>query len=176
MGLSRSAILVKDASEHEMLEIGGRLGVLAADPVKVRDVEDQADIGYDEFGVACLNGWGVLYSDPSPYFEAEPTLRLSELSASREVFFWLTQSAVAGLWFEYHADGALLRKWVEVESQVHVCEGEPLSQEPIGFFTADPDHEGERDEWKLLEICEATTGVSTELLFGSPFAVYASGL
>jgi len=176
MAMSRCAILVKNATPADMLRVGLELGVMGANPSKLGLSENQSSIENGEFGVAVANEWGLLFSDSGPYLENVATDLLTELSDTNKIFFWLTQSTTAGLWFELHENGILRRKWVEVESQVIENFGTALPEEPENLFTSEHDQEGERDEFKLLQLAEQVTGLSDELLFTMAFEVYASGL
>lgn len=176
MGLSRAALMVRGAPKESMVTLAKNLGLLGPGAAMAREVSDQSEIGEGDYGVCSIGGWGMLFSSSRPYLENELTEALSDISCEHDVFFWLTQSTVAALWFEYHEKGKLRRKWVEAESEVHVNEGSPLAQEPPGLFSGARDEEGIRDELRVLELADEITGVSVASVFETPFDVYASGL
>ncbi len=172
MGLSRSAILVRGSDAPAMERVAVRLGLLAEGTASHKRASDQSEIGSHEVGLAERKGWGLLFLDCRPLLGDDTTAKLSAESKLGEVFFWLTESTTAGLWFENHRDGQLYRKWVEVESEVLENFGAPLPQEPPGFFNSAPDAERERDEYRLLELAEAVTGITTDELFDMPFLAF----
>jgi hypothetical protein len=155
-----------------MQRVAKRLGLLADGATAHKRASDQSKIESYELGIAERHGWGLLLLDSEPLLGDDTTSKLASASGGAELFFWLTQSATAGLWFESHSGGRLRRKWVEVESQVLENIGAPLPQEPPGVFNGDPDEEGERDEFKLMALAEAVTGVTTDELFSMPFAAF----
>lgn len=172
MGLSRCAIYVKGADETELLGLARQLNLIGTGSTESRPAAEQSEIGDDEFGIAVQSGWGVLFLDSGPMLDFEMTPMLSSASIQRQVFMWLTQSTSGGLWFEFHQGGRLARKWVEVEGEVVESFGPPLDQEPPGLFPAVPDTEGERDEWSVLAVAAAMTGISEDQLFSMPFSVF----
>lgn len=105
-------------------------------------------------------GWYLVFGDSNRFFEIELSEALTELSESGEVFLFLIQSVTGGLWFEYYVSGEQKRQWIEIEREVVSHQGEPLQAEPEGLFTSDPDEEYERDDWKVIGLAEAITGIS----------------
>jgi hypothetical protein len=174
--MSYSAVLLSDCDEAGALVAANVLGLIPPDSSSSErgsyDVLSESVVG-----IASVSGWGVIFCDSGVFLGLEDALgKLSEASKGRRLFFWLTQSASGGLWFEAHEDGELKRKWLEVEGEVEENEGTPLPQEPEGFFNSDEDEEGERDEDALFELSDAVTGVSTEEVFACSFAIYPSAL
>jgi len=167
-------ILIKISDRDFILQLAIELGVLNKNFDKISSSSNPLNLNIKEIGIAQFGEWCVLVLDCNPFLESEATTVLTKYSNNTEIFFLLTESTSAGLWFEYHVNGQLIRKWVEVESQVAVNMGEPLKQEPYEFFTSEPDEEGERDEWKLFELCEKVTQICAEKLFSNCLTVYMS--
>jgi hypothetical protein len=172
MGLSKCAVLISETNENELVEICKILGLLSKDFKCVKSGVDQSLIDDEEFGIAVISGWGVIFSDVGPFLEKEYTDYLSEISKDKKLFYWLTESASGGLWFEYFINGTLIRKWVEIEGEVAVNYGQELPEEPSGLFTSDYDEEEERDEWALFDLAEKLTGISTDIMFDGQYNVY----
>lgn len=156
-----------------MLGLAAQLGLVSPGARQIRSATEQSEIGDDEVGVAVESGWGILFLDSGPLLDIDLTRVLSAASTTRPIFIWLAQSASGGLWFEFHQHGSLERKWVEVESEVVETFGQPLAQEPTGFFSEAPDDDGIRDENTVLALAAAVTGISEDQLFSMPFAVFS---
>ena len=168
--MNRCAILVEKANAGKLFDIGVSLGILTTESKNLKSDCDQSELNDNDVGIAEIDGWGVLFTDCLPFLEQEP--KLSRFSENTKIFFWLTESTSAGLWFEYHVNGVLIRKWIEIESKVLVNEGDALVEEPVGFFTSEDDEDGERDEWKIVDLAEKVTKVPSEKLFSDIFDIY----
>ena len=171
MGLSRCGIYLEGADQATAERCSERLGLIAPAAVSIGIASDQAEISDDLIGVTARNGWGVLFADSGPFLDGQVFEQLRTLSMERDIFCWLTQSASAGLWFEFHRKGERIRKWLEVEGVVEANEGAPLAIEPGDFFDSTQDRRG-RDEWSLVALAGTLTGISEDLQFDMPFAVF----
>lgn len=170
--MNQCMIILKNADVNQLLDLVKVLGVLTKSNEQIESDSDPMSLEENQIGIAQIGDWGVLVSGCYLFLEKEATPILTSFSDNTKVFFVLTESTSAGLWFEYHVNGELIRKWVEVESEVAVNFGEALPQEPGNFFTSEPDEEGDRDEWKLFDLCEKVTQVSTEKLFNNTYEIY----
>ncbi len=172
MGWSRGGLYIESASVNVAKSVALAVGLIDMEAAPLRTVADQSEIARGEVGIATINQWGVVLYDPKWAFAAKATLLFPELSVRQRIFFWLTDSVAAGLWFEMHEAGQMTRRWVESECVVLENYGAELPQEPEGFFSSKPDEEGERDEWAVLSLAHAITGFSENELFSVPFTVY----
>ncbi len=98
-------------------------------------------------------------------YEKNITEKLSSLSKNTNLFMWLNQDVTGALWFEYHDNEKLKRKWVEIEGDVIENIGTPLSKEPKNMFSSDGC--GERDKWSIINLAEKITGIKWRTLVGS---------
>jgi hypothetical protein len=112
------------------------------------------------------DNWLVYAADINQVLEHEEKLteKLSPLSKNTKLFMWLTQNVTGALWFEYHENGELKRKWFEIEGEVQSNIGAPLPEEVKGMFTSEEDEDGERDEREVIKVAEKITGINWETL------------
>ncbi len=170
MGLSRCAIYLSASSAAEALSIVHKAGLLPS-KIDSRSAQDQSCIGREEIGIIEENGWGLIFADSASFFQEDALEFLKSASYGRVVFMWLTQSTCGGIWFELWKDGKLIRKWIEVEGTVVENFGPTIPQESEGVFSGTPLNE-DLDEWSVIELAEAVTGISVSRIFDEPFTVF----
>jgi hypothetical protein len=141
--------------------------------VNSRPAEDQSYIERGELGIIEENGWALIFGDSASFFEEGALDFLKSASRGRTVFMWLTQSTCGGIWFELWKDSELARKWIEVEGRVVENFGPAISEEPTGVFSDSPLNE-DLDEWSVIELAEAVTGVGVSRVFDEPFTVFSA--
>ena len=171
MGLSASAVYISEPNVG--VEAAIALGLVEAEASKCRDAE-AGFIGGPGVRVATLRGWSVLLFDGGDNIELLSQLSTSLMSISndRTILFWCTQSTVGLVWFEIHAKGSLIRRWVEAEGQVMKQHGEAVAEE-AGLVDA-ATHEGGplHDEWSMLRLVQAITGITEGEHFENAGPVY----
>ena len=152
----------RDAMAQYLLS---HLGV-KLDELSGEEIDDaQSALDLDEREIVTIqpegSNWCVLLGDISLAFNEEKTEQcLSAASKGGEVLMILSQDVTGGAWFEYHKDGQLHRKWVEIESEVEANIGEPLNDFDAEHFTDEIDEEeGPPDTWELVELAEGITGI-----------------
>jgi len=111
---------------------------------------------------------GVVLADPCLDKDYDDDVRA--LSKNKEIFFWISVSAVDGVMFSYFENAQCLRKWVSLEAEVVINEGEAFSDE--GIFDAKSGDEDELDISDILELCAKNTGVSSDYMFDGIYDVY----
>lgn len=170
MGLSLCCVFISVGDDISALEIGQRLGILSATAKNIGQVNGALALGDRVLGVGRSGDWVLVCGHSGLFFGNDPAAALDEISRTGRVFMWLTQSVTGGMWFEFHQDGAMRRRWVQIEGEVMECAGEPLPEEPAGMFSESADED--RDESHVIELGERVTGISFQSILEMELEVY----
>jgi hypothetical protein len=164
MGLSKGTVIINNMDKDEAVNIAIDLGLIPNKYELIRQNDLPTSIKNDEVGIAIINGQAVIYSEPGFYTKSDPTNKLSLISKDHKVLFWLSVSAIDGLWYSIHENGQLQRMWVKIEDEIQVDEGS---------CEADILVENDID---LMNLAESVMGVRPNDMFEFPFDIYGSAL
>lgn len=162
MGLSQGTVIADNITKEEALNMAIDLGLLPLDYQFLRISESYSSIKRDEIGLVFINNQAVIISEPGFYTKADPTDILTNLSKNRKILFWMTVSAIDGIWYSIHENGQLTRMWVKMEGEIQINEGSTTVEMAI------------EDASDLMEFAETITGVTPNEMFDSSFEVYAA--
>ena len=137
---------------------------------KVTDALDAAEsLDADQFVVRSPRGrWCVLMGSIDHILDdscGDIAEQLSAVSEKDEVLLLTSNDTSGGLWFEYHKNGTLKRRWVCACGEVEQNEGKPLNDfDAKTFGTAIDEEEGAPDTDVLVKIAELITGLDWDAL------------
>ena len=155
------------------------LDINASQGEKVPDALDEAEnVDANQFVVRSPRGrWCVLMGSIDHCLDdglGDIGEQLSAASEKGEVLLLTANDTSGGLWFEYHKNGQLKRRWLCADGEVEHNDGEPLNDFDAQTFGAEIDEEEGTPETDILvKIAELITGLAWATLSGSG-TVYAT--
>ena len=138
---------------------------------KVADALDAAeDAGAEEFIVRSPRGrWCALLGNIEHCIDeklGDITPQLSAASQGGEVLLLASEDTSGSVWFEYHKNGKLRRRWLCSDGEVE-SEGKPLNDFDKRTFGAEISEDGPPETWPLSTMAEHITRLSWDALDGT---------
>jgi len=147
-----------------MADIAKKLNIITTSTPLQEEYVDGMMINEPQVGINVFDNCAVLLADP--LVERQYSDELLELSQNKKIFFWVTVSAVGGVWFEYYQNGELVRNLVYVEGELAEDFGDKLKEEA---FLEDGE---ELDESDVIELSYRVMDISSDIMFDGKYKRY----